>query len=123
MRLNSRRSAVERQRRRSRLITLSIGLVFGVVLATSLFFDDMGIPKYLNLRDHADRLTGEIQDLKTETEQLRREAGGLERDPARIEELARQRLGLVRKGETVYQIVDDAKEGVKPGREPRAERR
>lgn len=114
---------MERQRRRSRLITLSIGLVFGVVLATSLFFDDMGIPKYLNLRDHADRLTGEIQDLKTETEQLRREAGGLERDPARIEELARQRLGLVRKGETVYQIVEDAKEGAKPGRQPRVERR
>lgn len=109
IRANSRRSAVERSRRRSRLITLTIGLVFGGVLATSFFFDEMGIPKYLQMSERAERLAGEIQDLKSETEQLRREAGRLERDPARIEELARERLGLVKKGETVYQIVEDQK--------------
>jgi cell division protein FtsB len=109
IRPNSRRSAAERERRRSRLITLAIGLVFGGVLATSFFFDEMGIPKYLNMADHADKLADEIQTLKGETEQLRREAGRLERDPARIEELARERLGLVKKGETVYQIVEDSK--------------
>jgi cell division protein FtsB len=109
MKPNSRRSAVERDRRRTRLITLTIGLVFGGVLATSFFFDEMGIPKYLNMADHADKLANDIQSLKAETTQLRQEAGRLERDPAKIEELARERLGLVKKGETVYQIVDDKK--------------
>ena len=107
MRPNSRRSAVERSRRRSRLVTLSVGLVFGVVLATSFFFDEMGIPKYLSMMNHSEKLTEEIQALKGETDQLRREAGRLERDPERLEELARERLGLVKKGETVYQILED----------------
>ncbi len=107
MKPNSRRSAVERSRRRSRLVTLSVGLVFGVVLATSFFFDEMGIPKYLSLMTHSEKLAEEIQALRGETDQLRREAGRLERDPERIEELARERLGLVKKGETVYQILED----------------
>jgi cell division protein FtsB len=38
---------------------------------------------------------------------LRGEIDRLEHDPSRIEQLARERLGFVRKGETVYQVVPE----------------
>ena len=41
---------------------------------------------------------------------LRGDIDRLEHDPARIEQLARERLGYVRKGETVYQLVPDRSE-------------
>ena len=106
MKPNLRRSAVERKKQRSRVITLVAGLLFAGVLAVSFFFDEMGVPKYLALRELAEQLQGELRDLKNETAGLKAEIGRLEHDPASIEELARERLGFVRKGETVYQIVE-----------------
>ena len=38
---------------------------------------------------------------------LRGEIARLQHDPAKIEQLARERLGYVRKGETVYQLSPD----------------
>jgi cell division protein FtsB len=67
------------------------------------------------MRDHAQGLEHEIQDLQMATTLLRGEIDRLEHDPTRIEQLARERLGYVRKGETVYQMVPDVvEEWVRP---------
>lgn len=92
-----------------------IGAGMCLLLLLALFFGEMGLPRYFSMRDHAQRLEHEIQDLQRTTTLLRGEIDRVEHDPARIEQLARERLGYVRKGETVYQMVpDDVEERTRP---------
>ena len=87
-----------------------IGAGMCLLLLLALFFGEMGLPRYFFMRDHAQQLGRDIQDLLRATTVLRGEIDRLEHDPARIEQLARERLGYVRKGETVYQVVPDGSE-------------
>ena len=58
---------------------------------------------------HAQTLEEEIRELERMSAELQTEIHRVQHDPARIEELARERLGFVREGETVYQIVEEEK--------------
>lgn len=78
-----------------------------LLLLLALCFGEMGLPRYFSMRDHAQRLETEIQDLQRLTRTLRTDIDRLEHDPLKIEQLARERLGYVRKGETVYQLVPE----------------
>ena len=84
-----------------------VGAGMCLLLLLALFFGEMGIPRYFSMRDHAQQLERDIQSLQRATLMLRGEIDRLEHDPARIEQLARERLGYVRKGETVYQVVPE----------------
>ena len=86
---------------------IASAVVFALALVVAFVFDDMGLSEYLALRKRANHLEQKIEALKQSNAALQREADRLEHDPTRLEELARQRLGLVRQGETVYQIVDE----------------
>ncbi|MGH7229382.1 MAG: FtsB family cell division protein [Nitrospiraceae bacterium] len=90
---------------------LLIGFVFGIVLLGSFFFDEMGVPKYFEMRRHAQQLELDIRELERTNAGLRTDIHQVQHDPARIEELARERLGFVRKGETVYQLVEKPANG------------
>ncbi len=85
-----------------------VGGLFGAVLTVSFFFDDMGVRKYLSMLRHQQDIEQAIRDLEEINRELRVDVRRVQQDPARIEELARERLGFVRKGETVYQVVPDA---------------
>jgi cell division protein FtsB len=56
--------------------------------------------------------------LREERAALQKDIVRLQQDPAKIEQFARERLGYVRKGETVYQLTpspaDDRKHPEKP---------
>jgi cell division protein FtsB len=86
-------------------VLLAIGTGLTIMLLASFFFDEMGLPRYLSMLRHAQQLEQEIRDLRQANDQLRNEITRAQRDPARMEELARERLGYVRKGETVYQVA------------------
>ena len=90
---------------------LLIGFVFGIVLLGSFFFDEMGVPKYFEMRRYAQQLEQDIRELERTNGGLRTDIHQVQHDPARIEELARERLGFVRKGETVYQLVEKPANG------------
>lgn len=109
-RKNRSRRALDRQQRTSQGVTLIIGVLFVAVLVFSFFFDEMGVPKYFAMLKHAQHLEREIQELERTNVELRTEINRIQQDPERIEELARERLGYVRKGETVYQIVQEKSE-------------
>lgn len=108
IRRNRSYRAMHRRRQASRGAVLITGGIVAVGLCFSFFFDDMGVRKYLAMRTHARQLEEEIQELERVNTELRTEIHRVQHDPARIEELARERLGFVRKGETVYQIVQDS---------------
>jgi cell division protein FtsB len=110
-RRNQSRTKLVRWERASRGLVIVVGAAAGLMLVVSFFFDARGVPKYLEMRGRAERLTAEIAEIRKTNAELRAEIGRLQRDPARIEALARERLGFVRKGETVYQIVEDGPSG------------
>ena len=76
-----------------------------LLMAGSLIFGEMGMPRYLGMRDHAHQLERELAQLQRLNGELRMDIDRVQYDPIRIEELARERLGYVRKGETVYQLA------------------
>ncbi len=87
-----------------------VGVGACVWLVVALFFGEMGLPRYLTMRSHASQLEGDLSALRMENASLRKEIARLQHDPAMIERLARERLGYVRKGETVYQLAPDPKD-------------
>jgi cell division protein FtsB len=82
-----------------------IGAALCLLLLIVLVFGDMGLLRYFSMREHAQQLDLDLQELQRATRTLRGDIDGLEHDPAKIEQLAREQLGYVRKGETVYQLV------------------
>ncbi len=82
-----------------------LGLIVAGFVVATVFFDDMGLNRYLAMRQQAHELEREISALEQSNEELREEISRVQTDPTRIEELARERLGFVRDGETVYKIV------------------
>jgi cell division protein FtsB len=98
---------MQRRRRRSRGVALIVGGIFAAVLAVSFFFDEMGLRKYVGMLQHARELQQDIQELERANAELRLDISRIQHDPARIEELARERLGFVKKGDTVYQLIQE----------------
>lgn len=84
------------------------GMAGGVWLLVMLFSGDMGLFRYLALHDQAHNLEQDLAALRVENATLRDEITRLQRDPSKIEQLAREQLGYVRKGETVYQVSPDS---------------
>ena len=82
-----------------------VGIAVCLLLLTVLIFGDMGLPRYFSMREHAQQLDVDLQELQRATRTLREGIDGLQHDPAKIEQLAREQLGYVRKGETVYQLI------------------
>ena len=82
-----------------------VGIAVCLLLLIVLVFGDMGLPRYFSMREHAQQLDVDLQELQRTTRTLRGDIDRLEHDPAKIEQLAREQLGYVRKGETVYQLI------------------
>ena len=108
-RRNRSQQSVQRIRQTAKRIALVVGGIFAVALTISLFFDEMGVRRYIAMQKHARELELDIKELEQMNGDLRIEVRRIQHDPARIEELARERLGFVKKGETVYQLVPDSK--------------
>ena len=108
MRKNRSQTVRQRRQRTVRQALWGVGGIIGAVLAISFFLGEMGLLKYLAKQDQAKQLEQEIQAIEKTNTELRIEISRLQQDPARIEEVARERLGFVRKGETVYQVVEEA---------------
>lgn len=68
----------------------------------SLIVGEMGVVKYYRMSAHARSLRSEIDRLKKDNERLSREVSALRSDPAYIERMARDKIGLALPGEVVY---------------------
>jgi len=84
-----------------------VGVGACLLLLVALCFGEMGLPRYFSMREHAQQLENDIRELQRTTRALRGDIDRLEHDPLKIEQLARERLGYVRKGETVYQLIPE----------------
>ncbi len=62
----------------------------------------MGVIKYYRMKAQYNALTGEIAALKQDNARLTYEVRALKTDPDHLEQIARDKLGLARRGEIVY---------------------
>jgi cell division protein FtsB len=90
--------------------TLQVLLVFvTLVLIINALVGERGLTETLRARKKHQELVTSIERLRAENARLRDEARRLRSDPATIEALARQELGLIKPGEMLF-IVKDAKQ-------------
>ena len=92
---------------RRRTLQLLLGFVTLVLIINALV-GDRGLTETLRARKQHRELVSAIEKLRGENARLREEARRLRSDPATIESLARQELGLIKPGEMLF-IVKDAK--------------
>ena len=85
------------------------GILIPIVLLVSVmifftFFGDKGLLQVYRLRRELKEIERVNMELRQENERLRAEIANLRTNKKYIEELARKELGLVKKGEIVYQF-------------------
>ena len=96
--------------------TVQLLLVFvTLVLVINALVGDRGLMETLRARRQHQELVLAIERLRAENQRLREEARRLKSDPATIEALARQELGLIRPGELLF-IIRDGKPAPAAGR-------
>jgi cell division protein FtsB len=80
-------------------------------LAVMSVFGDNGVLALRRLRGEVDTLVRDVRTLEAENERLSRAISELQEDPAVIERIAREELGLVRPGERVLRFPRSARPG------------
>jgi cell division protein FtsB len=101
-RRNLSKTEVERREKYRRRILAILALTGALYILVPLFLGDMGILKYFRMLRNQHELANDIQTLKRQNETLQTEVESLRTDASRIEEIAREQLGLVKEGEVVY---------------------
>lgn len=77
-----------------------------VVLVADAIFGQKGVLERMRVRRQYEQLSISVDGLKEQNRRLREEARQLREDPAAIEAIARQELGLVKPGELVFIVKD-----------------
>jgi cell division protein FtsB len=89
-------------------LNIKITVVVIVFFLVTLFilFNEFGLLKYLRLKKEVSEYKREMQIVNEENKSLRNELDSLERKvPAKIEKTAREKYGMIRKGEKTIEII------------------
>jgi cell division protein FtsB len=86
-----------------RAVVLLAGVLF-VVFAISFVFSDRGLPELQHARARVGDLHTNIVKVEAENARLRAEIESVKKSSYAIERIAREDLGMSRKGETVYML-------------------
>ena len=82
---------------------VKIALIVGILY---IFLGDKGgLIRFIELKIEKNRLQNEIEQLIEENKKVREEIKALRTDKKFIERIAREELGLVKKGEIVYKFI------------------
>jgi cell division protein FtsB len=94
--------------RRATQVTLKavvlLASVLTVVFLVSFFFSDRGLPELQHARQRVATLKSDISRLESENARLRSEIESVRQSTYAIERIAREDLGMSRKGEVVYML-------------------
>lgn len=84
---------------------MSFGLlVYAVVSVPLRILSEEGLPRYRRLQDQLSRIRSENAALHEDIERLNREVKALLNDPDAVERIARDELGMIRRGEVLFQF-------------------
>ena len=90
-----------------------------VLLQLRLWVSDDGYRAAWRLADQVEAQASENQRLRERNRALAAEVNDLKTGLDAVEEIARSELGMVRSGETLYQVVDSDEDTPDPVPEPR----
>jgi cell division protein FtsB len=86
--------------------TLPIAMLcLALVTVPVLILAPEGLPRLRTLQNELDQVNAENEELRRNVNRLRLEVRRLRDDPAAIERIARDELGMVRKNEVVFQFA------------------
>jgi len=83
------------------------GVAIGIVATGLLVFGGAGAVRVWQLKQEVEALGREIQVLRAEADRLNRTVDRLREDPAVVEQIAREDLGMVRPGEKVLKFPEE----------------
>ena len=86
-----------------RLVVLLASVLF-VVFAISFVFSDRGLPELQHARTRVAELRADIARLENENARLRAEIESVKKSSYAIERIAREDLGMSKKGEVIYML-------------------
>ena len=86
-----------------RLLPLAV-LALSAISVPLMIFAPTGIARLRGLEDEKTKVNQEISRLGDQIRKLRAEVDRIKNDPAKVEQVARDELGLVRKTEIVFQF-------------------
>jgi cell division protein FtsB len=84
-------------------VILLSGALF-LVFTVSFFFSDRGLPELQHSRTRVATLRKDIAQIEAENARLRAEIRSVKQSSYAVERIAREDLGMSRKGETVYML-------------------
>ncbi len=94
--------------RRSTQVTLKavvlLASVVFVVFAISFIFSDRGLPELQHARTRVGDLRTNIARVEADNARLRAEIDSVKKSSYAVERIAREDLGMAKKGETVYML-------------------
>jgi cell division protein FtsB len=100
-------AAKARQKRRRRASQLRLAIVFiGCGLLLDAVFGDRGFLQGLKSREELVRARQDVAEWKRQNAALRTEIRRLQEDPGALEWVARQELGLLRRGEILVVLSE-----------------
>ncbi len=102
---NQRRTTLQAKRKRRWTFYVIGGFFLMSYCTYEVFFDTMGFMKYLNMKRTHSQIAEETKTIEEENARLRKDIEAVKHDPATLEGLARDRLGMVKQGETVFLIA------------------
>ncbi|RLB52134.1 MAG: hypothetical protein DRH23_00390 [Deltaproteobacteria bacterium] len=79
-------------------------MVMAIMTVPTLVLDEQGLPRYRHLRGELRELRDSNEELVREIATLKGEIDALRSDPAYVERIARDELGMVRAEEFVFQF-------------------
>ena len=83
-------------------------LIFGsIILLIIFFFGDHGLYQLYLLRSEKARIQSTISSLRDKKQLLEEEKTKLNNDPKYIEQLAREKFRMAKKGEKVFKVIED----------------
>ena len=97
---------------------LAVVFLMGAVYF-ALFGGDYSFAEVRRLEKERTAEHARYQALQTELKQLRARTDSLQKDPATLERLAREKYGMIRDGERLYRFVDSAQDSTTRSRSAR----
>ncbi len=88
----------------------SLRYIFAAVFLVGLiylFFNDAGILKYMSLKSQVKQVQTQIDSIRQDNKRLEAEIDSLKKKvPAKIEQAAREKYNMIRKGETSIKVIE-----------------
>lgn len=102
------RQQVSLERKKKNLMFLTFSVTVFIYICANLLFGEMGLIKYIELRNTEDRLKREIVLIEKEKMLLKSQVDALKKDSFYIEKYAREEFGLARPDEYIFQFQEES---------------